>query len=146
MTCLVTSFSLSSSSSILCHLGKRHQSRVYEFAMRLYFITAYLKLLLFFQFGGSEQLRRVEIQIINHSICASRYITHTGITVTNDMFCSGWLDQGWRDTCRGDEGGPLYHNNVVYGLFSFNNGCGSAFFPSVNTRVPAFSSWIQANA
>ncbi|XP_026739097.1 trypsin, alkaline A-like [Trichoplusia ni] len=97
-------------------------------------------------FGGSEQLRRVEVQIINHSICASRYITHTGITVTNDMFCSGWLDQGWRDTCRGDEGGPLYHNNVVYGIFSFNNGCGSAFFPSVNTRVPAFSSWIQANA
>ncbi|CAH0592706.1 unnamed protein product [Chrysodeixis includens] len=97
-------------------------------------------------FGGSESLRRVDVQIINQSICASRYITHTGITVTNSMFCSGWLDQGWRDTCRGDEGGPLYHNNAVFGIFSFNNGCGSAFFPSVNTRVSDFSAWIQSNA
>ncbi|CAH0592707.1 unnamed protein product [Chrysodeixis includens] len=93
----------------------------------------------------SEQLRHVHYQAINQAICRNRYGAR-GISITDNMFCTGILNVGGRDTCRGDYGGPVYHNNVVVGVISFTMECGSSHFPSVNSRVSRYTSWIQNNA
>lgn len=72
----------------------------------------------------------------------SNYAT-LGLTVTNNMFCSGWLNVGGRDQCQGDSGGPVISNNVLVGISSWGYQCGLANYPGVNTRVSNFSSWIQ---
>ncbi|KAJ8736108.1 hypothetical protein PYW08_006764 [Mythimna loreyi] len=94
--------------------------------------------------SASEQLRHVQLVIINQATCRNNYATR-GITITDNMLCSGWPNGG-RDQCQGDSGGPLYHNNVVVGVCSFGIGCAQAQFPGVNARVSTFSSWINSNA
>ncbi|KAL0850914.1 hypothetical protein ABMA28_006823 [Loxostege sticticalis] len=93
----------------------------------------------------SEQLRSVQIWIINQAICRQRYAA-IGRAVTDNMICAGWLDMGGRDQCIGDEGGPLILNNVVVGITSWRQGCGIPQFPGVNTRVSRFSAWVERNA
>ncbi|CAG9796396.1 unnamed protein product [Diatraea saccharalis] len=97
--------------------------------------------------GGpsSEQLRHVQIWTINQAVCRNRY-AEIGLTVTDNMLCSGWLDVGGRDQCQGDSGGPLYHNGVVVGVCSWGRGCAQARFPGVNARVSRYTQWIQNNA
>ncbi|CAH0695441.1 unnamed protein product [Spodoptera exigua] len=94
--------------------------------------------------SGSEQLRHVQLQIINQNTCRNNYATR-GITITDNMLCSGW-PTGGRDQCQGDSGGPLYHNGIVVGVCSFGIGCAQAAFPGVNARVSRYTSWISSNA
>ncbi|KAL0850915.1 hypothetical protein ABMA28_006824 [Loxostege sticticalis] len=93
----------------------------------------------------SEQLRSVQIWTINQALCRQRYAA-IGRVVTDNMICTGWLNVGGRDQCVGDEGGPLMHNNIVVGVTSWRQVCGSQQYPGVNTRVPRYSAWIQMNA
>ncbi|XP_046979059.1 trypsin CFT-1-like [Vanessa cardui] len=98
-------------------------------------------------FGGakSEQLRHVQIWTVNQQVCKNRYAA-LGYYITDNMLCSGWLDVGGRDQCQDDAGGPLIHKSVIVGVSSWGHQCGLARYPGVNTRVPRFTSWIQANA
>ncbi|XP_075976822.1 trypsin, alkaline C-like [Anticarsia gemmatalis] len=93
--------------------------------------------------AASEELRHVQMWTVNQEICRERYV---GRNITDNMLCSGWLDVGGRDTCRGDSGGPLYHHGVIVGICSFGRGCGEPEFPGVNVRVSRFTTWIQENA
>lgn len=65
--------------------------------------------------------------------------------ITENMICAGAPDGG-RGACSGDAGGPLYYDNngalIVVGIISFQEGCGNATFPSVNTAVSPFTNWI----
>ncbi|CAG9796398.1 unnamed protein product [Diatraea saccharalis] len=99
------------------------------------------------QIGGplSDQLRHVQIWTVNQAVCRTRYAA-VGVTITDNMLCSGWLDVGGRDQCQGDSGGPLYHNRVVVGVCSFGFGCAMAHFPGINARVTRYTQWIQNNA
>lgn len=60
------------------------------------------------------------------------------------MICAGAPAGG--GACNGDSGGPLYYdyagNIIVIGVISFQEGCGNATFPSVNTAVAPFTDWI----
>ncbi|XP_013133128.1 PREDICTED: trypsin, alkaline C-like [Papilio polytes] len=94
---------------------------------------------------GSEQLRHVQVWTINQNTCRNNYASR-GLSVTNNMLCSGWLGVGGRDQCQGDSGGPLIHNNVVVGVCSWGHECALANFPGVNARVSRYTSWIQSNA
>ncbi|XP_022821650.1 trypsin CFT-1-like isoform X4 [Spodoptera litura] len=94
--------------------------------------------------AGSEQLRHVQLVIINQNTCRNNYASR-GVAITDNMLCSGW-PSGGRDQCQGDSGGPLYHNNVVVGVCSFGIGCAQAAFPGVNARVSRYASWISSNA
>ncbi|XP_022821672.1 trypsin, alkaline C-like [Spodoptera litura] len=94
--------------------------------------------------SASEQLRHVQLQIINQNTCRNNYATR-GIAITDNMLCSGW-PTGGRDQCQGDSGGPLYHNGIVVGVCSFGIGCAQAAFPGVNARVSRYTSWISSNA
>ncbi|KAL0901256.1 hypothetical protein ABMA27_006548 [Loxostege sticticalis] len=103
------------------------------------------------QTSMSNQLRHVQVWVINQAICRQRYANRVvngrpaPMTVTDNMLCSGWLDRGGRDQCQGDSGGPLFHNGVVVGVCSWGDVCGSAHFPGVNARVSRYTNWINQN-
>nr|AAF43708.1 trypsin-like protein precursor [Heliothis virescens] len=94
--------------------------------------------------AASEQLRHVQLIVINQNTCKNNYATR-GIAITDNMLCSGWPNGG-RDQCQGDSGGPLYHNGIVVGVCSFGIGCAQAQFPGVNARVSRYTAWISSNA
>ncbi|XP_022821663.1 trypsin CFT-1-like [Spodoptera litura] len=94
--------------------------------------------------AGSEQLRHVQMVVINQEICRRQY-ENSFYSVNDNMICSGWPNGG-RDTCQRDSGGPLYHNGVVVGVTSFGMRCADPNYAGVSARVSRFSSWISANA
>ncbi|KAL4716828.1 hypothetical protein ACJJTC_012639 [Scirpophaga incertulas] len=97
--------------------------------------------------GGpsSEELRHVQIWTVNHAMCKKRY-AGIGITITDNMICSGWKDVGDSDQCQGNSGSPLFHERTVVGICSFGEGCAHSDYPGINTRISRYSSWIQTNA
>ncbi|XP_045778977.1 trypsin CFT-1-like [Maniola jurtina] len=94
---------------------------------------------------SSPELRHVQLWLNDQHVCADRYET-LNFTVTDAMLCAGWLDVGIRGQCAGDTGGPLLHNDVVVGVFSWSHGCAHTLFPNINTRVAPLSRWIEAIA
>ncbi|CAF4862646.1 unnamed protein product [Pieris macdunnoughi] len=106
--------------------------------------------------GGrpSEQLRDVDLKVINQNICAERYAAlkkQPGFEdwpdITGTMLCAGVLDEGGKDTCQGDSGGPLLHKkDILVGITSWGYTCAHPRFPGVNTRVSSYTNWIRANA
>lgn len=68
------------------------------------------------------------------------------VTFTSYMLCAG-VDQGGKDTCLGDSGGPFTvkdnnNNHVLVGITSFGTGCARPGSPGVYTRVTAYLPWI----
>lgn len=103
-----------------------------------------------------EQLQRADVTIINQQICTLQYaslITRPEFAgwpvVTAGMACAGVLNEGGRDACVGDEGGPVIFPGdrpILVGINSWTYGCAPPTFPSVIVRVPLYSNWIVANA
>ncbi|XP_050682036.1 trypsin CFT-1-like [Leptidea sinapis] len=99
--------------------------------------------------AASEQLRYTQIWTVNTNVCRNIY-RGVGFTVTDNMICTGWLNNGGRGQCDGDNGGPLIHNTAAAGLalvgvFSWGQ-CGSPVYPDINTRVSRYAQWIANNA
>ncbi|GBN11455.1 Clotting factor B [Araneus ventricosus] len=75
--------------------------------------------------------------------------------ITNDFICAG-LEDGSKDACQSDSGGPLMYKNtdfdfpvgvgterrVLVGIVSFGFRCGEPGFPGVYTRVSSYMPWI----
>ncbi|CAG9578683.1 unnamed protein product [Danaus chrysippus] len=86
----------------------------------------------------SEILQHVSVNTINQRICTERYEhlrtlpgkeNHPG--VTPEMMCSGILDVGGKDACKGDSGGPVIHGgNVLVGITSFGHECAHPVYPA----------------
>ncbi|XP_022821641.1 trypsin, alkaline B-like [Spodoptera litura] len=89
-------------------------------------------------------IQEVQQVIINQNTCRNNYATQN-IAITDNMLCAGWHTNG-HGHCDRDSGGPLYHNGVVVGIFTFSVGVAQANFPSVHTRVSRYIPWIEANA
>ena len=59
------------------------------------------------------------------------------------------IQEGGRDACLGDSGGPLACQleddgpYVLYGITSWGIGCGDPLHPGVYTRVTELIQWIQ---
>lgn len=75
-----------------------------------------------------------------------RRYANLGFNITDNMFCSGWLDEGGYGQCNGDGGGPLLHHGFVVGITSWGHRCAASYYPTVNTRVSRFTHWIQDTA
>ncbi|CAB3223439.1 unnamed protein product [Arctia plantaginis] len=103
-----------------------------------------------------EQLQRRDITIINQEICEQQYDSlrqrpeFAGWPkVTAGMACAGVPNEGGRDACVGDEGGPVFFTldrPILVGIHSWSYGCAPSTYPSVIVRVPLYSNWIVANA
>ncbi|KAJ2948333.1 hypothetical protein O0L34_g7572 [Tuta absoluta] len=96
---------------------------------------------------SSEQLREVQVYTINTELCRERYLELSpNMIVSDNMFCTGVLDVGGRDTCNGDSGGPVMHRGTLIGVGSWGEECAHPRYPGVKARVAAASDWIVANA
>lgn len=72
---------------------------------------------------SNEVLRAVVVPIINHEYCNE---LHDG-DITDQMICAGY-DEGGKDACIGDSGGPLStkleNDNIrLIGVVSGGDGC-----------------------
>ncbi|CAH2095037.1 unnamed protein product [Euphydryas editha] len=99
--------------------------------------------------GGppSAVLHDVEIYTINNTVCAERYAQlGPSYRVTENMICAGVLDVGGQGACEGDNGGPLYYENILIGIISWGYGCGHASYPRVSTSIASYTDWIASTA
>uniref|UniRef100_A0A8C1P691 Zgc:123295 n=1 Tax=Cyprinus carpio TaxID=7962 RepID=A0A8C1P691_CYPCA len=101
------------------------------------------------QSGGTQfpdTLQEVIIPVVNNSACANAY---KGMyTITSNMICAGLLNQGGKDACEGDSGGPMVSKKgslwIQSGIVSFGQGCGDSKYPGVYSRVSQYQNWIKS--
>ncbi|XP_042589725.1 serine protease 27-like [Cyprinus carpio] len=91
-------------------------------------------------------LQEVMIPVVNNSACANAY---KGIrNITSNMICAGLLNQGGKDACEGDSGGPVVSKNgslwIQSGVVSFGEKCAEPKYPGVFTRVSQYQNWIKS--
>ncbi|KAK9695304.1 Trypsin [Popillia japonica] len=70
---------------------------------------------------GSFQLQAVWVPVVDNSKCESLYRV-LGYKVTKSMVCAGY-DDGGKDACQNDSGGPLVANGLLIGIVSWGDGC-----------------------
>ncbi|KAL2095348.1 hypothetical protein ACEWY4_010067 [Coilia grayii] len=92
-----------------------------------------------------QTLQAVKVPVVSSSDCNHNYITE-GLNITSKMMCAGLLEEGGKDPCQGDCGGPLVSRQgsvwVQAGIVSFSIACGIPQFPGVYARVSEYQSWI----
>lgn len=100
-----------------------------------------------------EILQQVDVPILGETACEAGLgdLVDWGVGYTDNMLCAGY-DEGGKDSCYGDSGGPLMVTNddgeyVLAGVVSFGAGCAEPGAPGYYTRVSQFSGatgWIEA--
>ncbi|CAG2113186.1 unnamed protein product, partial [Medioppia subpectinata] len=88
---------------------------------------------------NSDNLKTVDVPAVLRKDCQDDYLMHD---ITDNMSCAGF-DEGGKDACTNDSGGPAKYNNVLVGVVSWGGGCAVAHQPGVYTRVGKYRQWIQ---
>jgi secreted trypsin-like serine protease len=94
----------------------------------------------------SQQLLQVDVPIVAKDKCATTYKQKVA---TGATLCAG-LDEGGKDTCPGDSGGPLFVRDGVgqalqAGVVSFGYGCAQPMIWGVYASVGHFEDWIRSH-
>ncbi|OXA43665.1 Mite allergen Der p 3 [Folsomia candida] len=88
--------------------------------------------------NASAYLRKVYIPILTHEECLQTKLPSKN-NVTENMLCAGYVEDGGKDSCLNDSGGPLTveenGRTRVVGIVSWGIGCGLKGYPGVYTRV-----------
>lgn len=98
--------------------------------------------------GGSvpDDLYGVNVPIVDRPTCNTAYQSYGG--VDDSMICAG-EEQGGKDFCKRDEGGPLVTINggtaTLEGIASWHRGCAVKSYSGVYTRIGAVRPWIDAH-
>lgn len=89
-------------------------------------------------------LRRIDLPRVRTREC----IEESGINITENMFCAGFLD-GTKDSCQGDSGGPhiTKYKDTWYltGIVSWGMGCARKGLYGVYTRLSRYTDWLAEN-
>ena len=93
----------------------------------------------------SELFREIMVPVQDGKVCSDRY---QGEVDPGKQICAG-LDEGFRDACEGDAGGPLViikknGEPRLIGIMSWGLGCARPHFYTVYTKVSAYVNWIDA--
>jgi hypothetical protein len=99
--------------------------------------------------GTANVLRQVALPFFPHERCQRIYTDFLGVSpVTDGMICAGY-DNGGKNACFGDSGGPLMIPTAAapgwkqVGIVSWGPySCGSAQLPNVYTRIATYQPWI----
>uniref|UniRef100_A0A646QCD6 Scut-S1 n=1 Tax=Hemiscolopendra marginata TaxID=943146 RepID=A0A646QCD6_9MYRI len=101
----------------------------------------------------SQELLYAQLPVVNNNQCQEEYRkAKLHVTVTENMICAGF-NEGARDQCRGDSGGPFVFplddrqdRWVLEGLVSWGSieGCGNPRQYGAYTRVQSFVEWIKS--
>jgi trypsin len=90
----------------------------------------------------SHQLLAATVNVVPFDQCNAYF----GDLNNETIICAG-TDDGSRDSCRGDSGGPLLKStlttNVQVGIVSYGDGCAKPGLAAVYTRISAYTEWIQ---
>ena len=96
--------------------------------------------------GGDGNLKEAKVPIVDHRECSntSRRMSES---LSDNMICAGYVEEGGTDSCQGDSGGPLVCPQggayVLQGVISWGFSCGAANAPGVYTRVSAYVDWLK---
>ncbi|XP_010157092.1 PREDICTED: coagulation factor XI-like, partial [Eurypyga helias] len=87
-------------------------------------------------------LQKATVPLMSKEECQARYRKRR---IGDKVICAGY-DEGGRDACKGDSGGPLScrHEEVWYlvGITSWGEGCARPRQPGVYTKVAEYADWI----
>lgn len=96
--------------------------------------------------GYPTELMDVAVPVVSLDDCNAAFES-SGVVVDSSQICAG-LEEGGKDSCAGDSGGPLMvevnGQLAQAGIVSFGAGCAVEGYPGVYTRVDAFMDWIQS--
>uniref|UniRef100_A0A667J2T2 Peptidase S1 domain-containing protein n=1 Tax=Lynx canadensis TaxID=61383 RepID=A0A667J2T2_LYNCA len=93
------------------------------------------------------RLQEAQVSIINNSRCDFLFRRPGFLSYDpDDMICAG-SENGQRDACKGDSGGPLACEKrgvwIQVGIVSWGSGCGRPNRPGVYTNVSRHFNWIR---
>ncbi|GBM50644.1 Clotting factor B [Araneus ventricosus] len=91
-----------------------------------------------------------DLPVVGTDLCNAIFATlprgRFPLGITENMICAGGFEEGGRDACEGDSGGPLLRGAeglwTLVGVVSFGARCGDPGYPGVYTRVSAYFPWI----
>ena len=66
--------------------------------------------------------------------------SYGAMAIEDSMMCAGLPDE--KDTCDGDEGGPLLCLGHLHGVTSWGKGCSQPYYPRVFSEVAYYRNWI----
>nr|KAF7435511.1 hypothetical protein H0235_003702 [Vespula pensylvanica] len=96
----------------------------------------------------ADVMQKVSVRVVENSICREWYASQGKSTrVESQQMCAGH-EEGGRDTCWADSGGPLMVGNhpdgsmMVVGVVSSGVGCARPRLPGIYTRVSEYVTWI----
>jgi secreted trypsin-like serine protease len=95
----------------------------------------------------SDVLRQVSVPQVSQRTCTLSYGLLSGV-ISPRMLCAGYQNGG-RDSCSGDSGGPLMVFDSVsnhwtqVGVVSWGDGCAKPHYYGVYSRLTHFSTWIS---
>ena len=94
----------------------------------------------------TDILMEVDVPTIPLDKCQEMYSKRPGV-INPSVICAGF-EEGVKDSCNGDSGGPLLQFMdgvpVLYGITSWGDGCARSRQPGVYTRVSHFTDWIDS--
>ncbi|KAL3276631.1 hypothetical protein HHI36_012003 [Cryptolaemus montrouzieri] len=88
----------------------------------------------------ADSLQKVDLPIISTDTCKMIYPGQ----ITDTMFCAGY-QEGGKDACPGDSGGPMVLDGKVIGIVSFGPDCAAAGQPGAYTKVSSFIDFINSS-
>lgn len=90
-------------------------------------------------------LQQVQVKAISHQACNGQDM-YRGRIRKDVMLCAG-LEEGGKDSCYGDSGGPIFTQQggemLQIGIVSFGSGCARPNRPGIYSRVSGAYDWIQ---
>ena len=86
-------------------------------------------------------LMKVTIPIVSDDTCRAAYGEDE---IVSSQLCAG-LDEGGKDSCVGDDGGPLLCGSQLSGVVSWGYGCARPALPGIYTQTSYYVPWINSH-